>query len=83
MTDDELRDEALAAAVDEDASRARLVAEVRRLKGLVKGAEWSGYAECLGGDEGVCPWCGNMRASLVGATHAATCHAFTPDGAVR
>lgn len=79
MTDDELRDEALAAAVDEDASRARLVAEVRRLKGLVKVAEWSDYFEVPGGDEGVCPWCQRMKH----AGHAAGCPAFTPDGAVR
>jgi hypothetical protein len=64
-----------------------LAAEVRRLRGLVKSAKWAGYAEVLGGDEGVCPWCCVLMVDgapgLPPGTHAPDCPAFTPDGEVK
>lgn len=56
-----------------------LVAEVRRLKALVKEAEfgaddvWNG--ESMGA---VCVWCRELKPG-----HDADCVAFTPDGSVR
>jgi hypothetical protein len=50
-----------------------LVAEVRRLRGLIK------RVEEVDNDFGTmfCPWCG------YGKPHAGNCPAFTPDGGVR
>ncbi len=66
----------------EDAGRAlpAALAEIRRLRGLVKDAEWTGE------DGGLhcCPWCFATVASGLG--HDAStghCPAFTPDGKVR
>ncbi len=58
-----------------------LVVEVRRLRALIKAAEWASYHENLGGDEGVCPWCDFELADCVG--HDASCPAFTETGVVR
>lgn len=50
-----------------------LVAEVRRLQGLIKQAEWEGY------DQGwpCCPWC-DALAFNADAVHKPTCPAFQP-----
>lgn len=58
-----------------------LLAEIDRLRDLIKEAEWSDYAEVLGGDEGVCPWCGAFKCD--GDRHVDDCAAFTPEGCVR
>lgn len=64
-----------------------LVAEVRRLRGLLKRAEWAGYHECLGGDEGVCPWCDVEKVmGPIGqppGQHEPSCPAFTTKGDAR
>jgi hypothetical protein len=49
-----------------------LVAEVRRLRGLIKKSE-----------DGTCRWCDQWRDGPEARLHAADCPAFTPDGAVR
>lgn len=58
-----------------------LVAEVRRLRGLVDAAEWAAGM----GDErdwvisGACPWCGGVSPddkNFSGVGHAPTCPAF-------
>jgi hypothetical protein len=65
----------------------RLEADSERLRLLVEAQEWTGYAECLGGDEGVCPWCGTLK--VQGAfgkppgSHEPDCPAFTPTGDVK
>lgn len=67
-----------------------LLAEIQRLRGLIKKAEWESYAECMDGDEGVCPWCHVLRAQgVVSETHDRTdshypnCPAFTESGEVK
>jgi hypothetical protein len=61
-----------------------LVAEVRRLRGLIKSAEWFHYD-----DVKMCPWCGASEVrELYGIDRAARLHesdcpVFTPDGDVR
>lgn len=85
MTDDELK--AIEAEALGDCSNCMgLVAEVRRLRGLIKAAEW--FAGVGGYDsESGCPWCesdGFYPSSKLGhGRHAADCPAFTPDGRVR
>lgn len=60
-----------------------LVAEVRRLRGLVAKVEWAGALpdEFFRG----CPWCGvELEQHPSNAKqHRAECPAFHPDGAVR
>lgn len=55
-----------------------LVAEVRRLRGLVKQAEFS---NAYGDFNGTCRWCG--KDPTLGNAHEDNCPAFTPDGSVR
>ena len=57
-----------------DATVAALVAEVERLRGLVKSQEWGQYDD-VGGSS--CLWCGSSRRPHV------DCPAFTSDGEVR
>ena len=54
-----------------------LVAEVRRLKALVKDAEWAG--EHSHGDGPVCPWCRSFERS----GHFTECRAFAMAGVPR
>jgi hypothetical protein len=67
--------------------RAVLLAEIDRLREVVKGAEWS-----AGVDAYSCPWCdadrdlmrfGNGRPVEGTGTHHEICPAFWPDGRVR
>lgn len=58
-----------------------LLAEIERLRGLIKAAEWSAYHETPRGDEGVCPWCEVEKAD--GTGHDMECPAFVRDGGVR
>jgi hypothetical protein len=53
-----------------------LVAEIRRLRGLIKEAELAADTANIAC---ACPWCGSM----VQEPHAADCPAFTEDGRVR
>lgn len=57
-----------------------LLAEVRRLQGLIKQAEWDGHP---GWDENFrsCPWCGASGPFCVETPHDPTCPAFPPSGA--
>ncbi len=71
MTDEELR------AIDDMHPNDyvhQLVAEVRRLRGLVEVAQF-GYDE-------FCPWCGGGESQTT-YSHAYGCPAFTPEGAVK
>ena len=60
-----------------------LLAEIERLRGLIKAAEWSGYHETPRGDEGVCPWCDVEFYTRPEGEHAIACPAFTESGDVR
>lgn len=55
-------------------------AEIARLRGLVKDAEWLGWSAVVRVDrtDTCCPWCGALK----GEKHV-ECAAFTPDGVVR
>ncbi len=57
-----------------------LIAEVRRLRGLIDAAEWAG--QCQGDD--CCPWCQGAPCwynglGEVGGGHTADCQAFPND----
>lgn len=55
-----------------------LIAEVRRLQGLIKQVEWSASAGHIGGEH-ACPWCrGNPECAVGGQPHGhkPTCPAF-------
>jgi len=54
----------------------RLVAEVRRLRGLIKDAEHRGY---VGHELSGCPWCDRAQPK----PHRRDCPAFTETGGVR
>ncbi len=54
-------------------------AEVRRLKKLLKDAEWN--AEGGHWEESACPWC--YHQPYGNGKHADTCATFTPDGRVK
>lgn len=58
---------------------ADLVAEVRRLRGLVKAVEYNGDS---GGarDWAACPWCAACVSTHYNGKHAADCRAFTESG---
>lgn len=57
-----------------------LVAEVRRLRGLIKSAEWeSEWSQSIGGGS-CCPWCDSGKGYH---PHDVDCPAFTPDGRVK
>lgn len=61
-----------------------LVAEVRRLRALIKSAEFSAQYSIQGNDgyETVyhdCPWCGSEQ----GSRHQVGCEVFTVDGQVK
>jgi hypothetical protein len=58
----------------------RLVPEVRRLRGLIKDAEWNGTFGCHStADLPQCPWCFELQED--GGTHEPTCPAFgSPNG---
>jgi ATP/maltotriose-dependent transcriptional regulator MalT len=53
-----------------------VVGDNKRLRALIKAAQWAAEHH---DSEGVCPWC--ERGSL--RKHADTCPAFTPEGEVR
>lgn len=77
MTDEELK--AIEAESVGDCSNCMLlVAEVRRLKALVKKAEWSAGLE-FGMTDAGCPWCESEQ----GEPHCDECPMFTPTGDVR
>lgn len=85
MTDEELMAiEARVAERERDATccgytdETRLVAEVRRLRGLVKRAEFG----CVDDYGRFCPWCDD-GGDHEPERHAANCPAFTPSGDVR
>jgi hypothetical protein len=63
-----------------------LVAEVRRLRGLIKKAEWYSGAGGFESEHG-CPWCdsdGYYESSHVGhGKHQEDCPAFTRNGDVK
>lgn len=83
MTEDELRGiEAWALGREGGQPVINLVAEVRRLKGLVMDAEWNGAAQW---GYVACPWCESDRMPFANdrRVHRPDCPAFTPDGAVR
>lgn len=85
MTDDELK--AIEAEALGDCSNCfALVAEVRRLRELVKAAEWFCGIGAYDSEHG-CPWCesdGFYEHSKLGkGRHEATCPAFTEGGDVR
>jgi hypothetical protein len=85
LTDEELK------RIEEQATWVRtktdvlaLVAEVRRLRGLVKEAETHGER----GGDAACPWCDAVRPRVVTAftyvePHTMGCPAFNADGSVR
>jgi hypothetical protein len=58
-----------------------LIAEVRRLRGLVKAAEAA--APHLGERHANCPWCGYWSMGDVKRKHAPECPAFTESGDVK
>lgn len=62
------------ARVHWEAMRA-LVAEVRRLRGLVNQAEWAAGYCCQSETRYSCPWCDEDE----GGVHAPTCPAFPPE----
>lgn len=83
MTDEELR--AIEAADAKYGSPdvpgiPALVAEVRRLRGLVRDAETEGCEPTA--SKGYCPWCGYMCGDWK-RRHAPECEAFTEGGDVR
>lgn len=64
-----------------------LLAEVRRLRALIKQAEWlgGGYEDDQGDvevSEGFCPWCGaqGYDDDWSAGDHKPTCPAFPPSG---
>jgi hypothetical protein len=78
VTDDELK--AIEAQYTKIGDVGRLVAEVRRLKGLVRSVENQG---ATGRDsDPACPWCGAQTVNF-GEPHHSHCEAFTPEGHVR
>lgn len=64
-----------------------LAAEVLRLRGLIKSAEWYGGCGDMHESETGCPWCdsdGFYQSSKFGhGCHAEDCPAFTTTGEVR
>ena len=77
MTEAEL--EAIERDTDRPGPVVELIAEVRRLRGLVKEVEKSAgwhYCDCYG-----CPWC-EAEAGFPSFAHEADCPAFTPEGEV-
>ncbi len=77
MTDEELKAMHERGVYLDDWRVLGLVAEVRRLRGLIKDAELAGDDVWNGETVGrVCPWCRTDG-------HDADCPAFAPDGAVR
>lgn len=95
MTDEEL--DAVLARRDADIARFRveyegdrevraLIAEVRRLRGLIKQAETAAghYEPYNSVSDGHCPWCDAFGGwSIPTKPHKPGCPAFTPDGSVR
>jgi hypothetical protein len=87
MTDDELKfAECREFGPEGNETVAVLVAEVRRLRALIKDAEWfSGVGEY--DSEYGCPWCksdGFYKFGKLGhGKHAPECPAFHEDGSVR
>jgi hypothetical protein len=73
MTDQELLDieahRVLSPAEHDSSDYKALIAEVRRLRGLIREAEWA--ATCQGDSE--CPWC---QAWAFQGEHRADCPAF-------
>lgn len=60
-----------------------LVAEVRRLRGLIKSAEFCGLTEWTTQARECCPWCAYNARMDTKRKHAPECPAFTESGAVR
>lgn len=58
------------------------LAEIRRLRGLVKSVERAGDTFPSGGCP-ACPWCGATVDDRRAEPHREDCPAFTPEGAVR
>lgn len=58
-----------------------LIAEIRRLRGLVKAAARSGPGKYE--EPGGCPWCGFVGDTEADQGHAIHCPAFTPYGEVK
>jgi hypothetical protein len=59
----------------------RLVAEARRLRGLIKEAEWEPLGNGPGENE--CPWCHGINNHDNRRVHFPACPAFTVDGEVK
>lgn len=55
-----------------------LLADLDRLRALVKAAEWEG-----GADDRECPWCEQTGSERWPSPHFGSCPAFTADGVVR
>lgn len=63
-----------------------LIAEVERLRGLVKEAECSGYELMAGAGRAAsikCPWCHSYRPATGDFHHGVDCPAFGPEGEVK
>jgi len=59
-----------------------LLAEVERLRGLIKAAELTSRPDPVRGVAFGCPWCG-LRCGRDRMIHASDCPAFTPEGKVK
>lgn len=87
MNEEQLKTiEAKGGATEQEARE--LVAEVRRLRGLIKQAESAATKQVFEGGEPLfpaenCPWCGYASVLDVKRKHAPECPAFTEAGAVR